>query len=450
MRSDVQRTPVFSAAMGAKARREKGGEVPAGGVGQRFAIVGPFPPPRHGVSAVNESLEIAGKREGIDVRRFDTAPPSLDRSMKVRLKRIGRVARAAVGAWKFGREHRSATVYLSLSGGAGLVYEAVIAAAARLGGAAVAVHHHSFRYIDASYWGMRLLVTAAGPGALHIGLSVEMGRRLAARYPAIRRMMALSNAAFVSDEMMRSAIPASGAGEGGRDGVAASEFRVQRGLGAGDDAAGFGDASLKNTETAGSGDPALQGTGRGLRVGYLANLSREKGMIDVLELARRSQAAGLRADFVVAGPFESEEVAIEFRCFAIGLNKLDCIGAVMGEAKDAFFRRLDVFIFPTRYRHEAEPLVVLEALCRGVPVIAYGRGTIPQLLANGAGVAVSPEKNFAVEAMRQIGLWTEEREIYHEARAAARRQFEKLHNESVEARRELLRELVGAARGRGN
>ena len=37
---------------------------------------------------------------------------------------------------------------------------------------------------------------------------------------------------------------------------------------------------------------------------------------------------------------------------------------------------IDLLIFPTRYTNETEGIINHEAMSRGVPVIAYGRGAI--------------------------------------------------------------------------
>ncbi|OYU71979.1 MAG: hypothetical protein CFE32_25085, partial [Alphaproteobacteria bacterium PA3] len=63
-------------------------------------------------------------------------------------------------------------------------------------------------------------------------------------------------------------------------------------------------------------------------------------------------------------------------------------GAVGAEEKKRFFEAVAFFVFPTQYKNEAEPVVILEALSAGVPVVAFQRGCIAELIPVGAGFSV--------------------------------------------------------------
>jgi glycosyltransferase involved in cell wall biosynthesis len=56
--------------------------------------------------------------------------------------------------------------------------------------------------------------------------------------------------------------------------------------------------------------------------------------------------------------------------------RLDYVGPIYGDAKDTFFSDLDVFIFPTGYFNEAQPIVLYEAVAAGALVISVDRGAI--------------------------------------------------------------------------
>jgi glycosyltransferase involved in cell wall biosynthesis len=69
-----------------------------------------------------------------------------------------------------------------------------------------------------------------------------------------------------------------------------------------------------------------------------------------------------------------------FKSAAVALPNIKYYGPVLGDAKKEFFAELNTFVFPTRYRNEAEPLVILEALMNGCPVVANNRGCIRSML----------------------------------------------------------------------
>src|SRR5262249_17798066 len=63
---------------------------------------------------------------------------------------------------------------------------------------------------------------------------------------------------------------------------------------------------------------------------------------------------------------------------------------------------------PTRYVSEAQPLVILEALSAGIPVIATTRGCICDLLSSG-GTALPEGADFVPAAVRLIADWAGDR-----------------------------------------
>ena len=73
-------------------------------------------------------------------------------------------------------------------------------------------------------------------------------------------------------------------------------------------------------------------------------------------------------------------------------GRLSFLGPLYGSAKDAFFDEIDIFLLPTR--SESYGLVIIEALSRGVPVIAYARGCIGSYLTAPAGHAIPTERGF--------------------------------------------------------
>ncbi|GIW56598.1 MAG: hypothetical protein KatS3mg082_3002 [Nitrospiraceae bacterium] len=181
-----------------------------------------------------------------------------------------------------------------------------------------------------------------------------------------------------------------------------------------------------------------------LTVGFLSNISASKGIFDFLDLVQAARSNGLPIQAKVAGPFEDEGTARQFKRRCESLEGVEYLGPLYGSDKTDFFRSIDLLLFPTRYRNEAEPLVLYEALLLGAPVIAYGRGAIREVLSDAVGVIIDPASSFVETALPIVRAWFRDPELF-------KRMSETALSETVEAKREqdrylrsLLTDIMGA------
>lgn len=352
-----------------------------------LVVLGAFPPPVHGMAAINRALADQLIKEGFDLIEIDISANSIARDWFARWQRA---PKALWGALKLLLVSRAKvnTLYMSVSGGAGQVYELLILLVARLKGFRVFMHHHSFAYIDNHKGLTALLCRVAGTKGVHVLLSARMADRLAENY-AVGDLRVLSNTVFLAD------------------GIKHRPVRTRNSV---------------------------------RRIGFLSNISREKGVIEFVELMEQIQNKDLSIEGVLAGPFESEQLEQEI------LNRIgDGVvyeGAKYGEAKQQFFDSIDVFIFPTIYANEAEPIVVYEALSCGVPVIAYGRGAIPEVLTPECGLVIDPSQPFANPAYEKLLEWSEHPSRLASASTCAQERFTQLAEENRDRWEALKRELM--------
>ena len=117
---------------------------------------------------------------------------------------------------------------------------------------------------------------------------------------------------------------------------------------------------------------------RPMRIGMLSNLTREKGVDDFLSLVdvfNNSSQLSQLVNFDLAGPC-GDDLKSEIQSYAIKNISLTYMGPIYKEQKKHFFENIDDFVFPTKYKNAAEPLVLYEALSYGALVYSYERGCI--------------------------------------------------------------------------
>jgi glycosyltransferase involved in cell wall biosynthesis len=139
--------------------------------------------------------------------------------------------------------------------------------------------------------------------------------------------------------------------------------------------------ALSNTCDVALGQPRRQQAGE-LRVLYLSNLVVSKGYRCVLEAV--GTLAGARPDLRVrldlAGAFYPEGDFADTEAQAADLHALigalpanaaaQYHGVVEREKKQRLLAEADVLVLPTWYVNEGQPIVVIEALTSGLPVVA--------------------------------------------------------------------------------
>jgi len=119
-----------------------------------------------------------------------------------------------------------------------------------------------------------------------------------------------------------------------------------------------------------------------LKILYMGLVTEGKGVGDLLLAAQDLSARGIDCEVQIVGAFRSDDEERELRGLAERLpaGAVTFSGALAGEAKHEAFRSSDVFCFPSFWHTETFPLVLLEALSYGLPIVAtYWRG-IPDLI----------------------------------------------------------------------
>lgn len=208
-------------------------------------------------------------------------------------------------------------VVVVASGGSGLLLECPPLLAARIRRLPTTMTHHSARYIRERSRLFRWTLAAAGTGLRHAVLDDTMGRELSAMWRIDpRRVFVVDNAGLMP--------------------------RVP--------------PSARQQDRAG--------------VVHLSNLSAAKGLNAVLEVAEKT-AIPIRLIGTVSA--EAEETLARARELDI---PFDAVGPRYGDEKMQELMRARCFLFLSSYQHEAQPLVLYEAMSVGCVPLAWNAGWV--------------------------------------------------------------------------
>ncbi len=167
-----------------------------------------------------------------------------------------------------------------------------------------------------------------------------------------------------------------------------------------------GDVELLPAEAVAAKQNALHGDPNApLVLLHLSLLIESKGFMEFLEGSERLARTGIGRplEIVLCGPLvftpyctqmttiEAKAAWIEEKIAA--LNALPGVTArwlpgAVGAEKTRLFDRAHIFVFPSRYPVEAQPLVLLEAMATGCCVVTSDQGEIPSTIGAGCGICL--------------------------------------------------------------
>ncbi|GEL16903.1 glycosyl transferase [Pseudonocardia asaccharolytica DSM 44247 = NBRC 16224] len=151
-------------------------------------------------------------------------------------------------------------------------------------------------------------------------------------------------------------------------------------------------------------DPAFSGAGKrshdhrrdgALRLLFVGRLDAQKNVLRLLDAMSQVQAP---VELVIVGDGEQRGLAAE-RVRSLGLPNVRFAGAQTGDELLAWYRWADAFVLPSD--KEGMPLVLLEAMAAGLPIIATDVPGSHELL-DGVGLLTAPNASALGAAIERL------------------------------------------------
>jgi glycosyltransferase involved in cell wall biosynthesis len=337
----------------------------------QLIVVGPLPPPYHGVT-VSTSLVLRNPRlhESFDVRHVDTSDKRSGENIgRWDIRNVVIATRSLITLW---RNLRSAAglVYLPISqSGAGFMRDSLLIHIAALRGWKIAGHLRGSDFRE---------FYDACPPALRTLIRQTLGR--------------LTSVA-VMGESLRWVF----------DGIVAPD-RI---------------AVVPN----GTPEPTVdRGTRNDLTVLFLSSLRRRKGVVEAVDAARLVTRRHDSVRFLFVGEWENDRVEQKVkRRVADASSRIEFRPPAVGLEKDRLLASASILLFPPTER-EGHPRVVIEALAAATPVVATEQGAIGETIVDGECGFLLPRAEPRLLAERMLRLLND-RELLASMGDAARRRY---------------------------
>lgn len=321
-------------------------------VKRRILVVGAVPPPYHGGSVVTQTLLTSALAERYDLRHLDTT----DSRGVENIGRLdaGNVWLAALHGARFMAmlvRSRIDMVYLPVAQNTlGFLRDALFLAPAVIRGIPLVVHLHSGNY---------------GEFARTAPLPVRA---------LIRTLLGRAQRVIVLGSVLKPML----------DGIVRSE-RI---------------AVVPNCvpdHVSATGRAAQPG--RTMRVLFLGNLIPGKGYGELIRAAELLAEAGVDLELVLAGGGMAERTRRQILAESTIADRIRFTGPVDGAEKNVLLSEADVLALPSYYENEAHPLVILEAMAAGLPVVSTRYVAIPEMVEDGVtGLLVAPRDSAELAA----------------------------------------------------
>jgi glycosyltransferase involved in cell wall biosynthesis len=137
------------------------------------------------------------------------------------------------------------------------------------------------------------------------------------------------------------------------------------------------------------------------RLLFIGALRSGKGvdiLLDAVDLLQKRNVDDFEIEFVGDWISKDYEKAVRERVEEARLSKRVIFSGILsGSEKWMALQRADFFVFPSHYQSENQPLVVIEAMAMGVPVISTKWRGIPEMVLEGeTGFLVEPQNSHSL------------------------------------------------------
>ena len=157
----------------------------------------------------------------------------------------------------------------------------------------------------------------------------------------------------------------------------------------------------------------------GTYLAFLGRISPEKGVEQAMAIA---QQVGMPLKIAAkVDPKDREYFREVVQPLLHQTSLVEYIGEVGGDTKDAFLGEASALLFPIDWP-EPFGLVMIEAMACGTPVIAYPRGSVPEVLEDGVTGWIVEGLEEAVQAVERVPLLSRSRcrQVFEERFSASR------------------------------
>ena len=316
-----------------------------------------LPRPVHGVANINKVMLREFVESGLEVKVINTVPSYAWFLFPNKAWTICKALHTFYCFIKFFFHsvfNVGGIVYRPINGGFGQVYDLVYLFLAKIFLNRIYIHHHAFDYINKYKVLFYLVNFVAGNKAVHIVLGDKMGEALSELYRIEKKnIRVVSNLAFFEQPVIQ-----------------------QR----------------KNFD------------GK-LKLGYLANLSIEKGVKSFVDVCRSLKVMGVNYEAKIAGPFSDSRSERVVRSIIEENDAVEYVGPLYKEDKTEFYQSLDCFVFPSK--NEAEPLVLYEAALFGAYLVGTRYGCMQGMIESLRGFSVVDDGDVAICIAQAIHHATE-------------------------------------------
>lgn len=168
-----------------------------------------------------------------------------------------------------------------------------------------------------------------------------------------------------------------------------------------------------------------------LHVLYLGNFIPSKGIKEYMQAAEVISSLYPNVRFTAAGSWQDTETKKWMLNAVRSKNsRMTIVDTVNDEQKCVLLNKADIFVFPTYYKYEGHPWVIIEAMAAGLPIITTDHAAIAESVLDGVnGFLV--EKCSVDGIVEKMKLLIEDKALRKTMGDASRKRYEEHFTEEI-------------------